>query len=78
MIAILCLFVLAVAAAKAAGVEAAAHAHNVLVGFLAAGLVLLTTAPLARWFVSAGRRLPRNRVRRMRIRLRLGLRPDRV
>jgi hypothetical protein len=40
MIAVLCLFVLAVAAAKAAGVEAAAYAHNVLVGFLAAALVL--------------------------------------
>ena len=47
MIAVLCLLVLAVAAAKAAGVEAAAHAHNVLAGFLAAGLVLLTAAPSA-------------------------------
>jgi type IV secretion system protein VirD4 len=75
MIAVLCLLVLAVAAAKATGAEAAAHAHNVLAGFLAAGLVLLTAAPLAGWFVSPGRRLPRNRVRRMRIRLRLGLRP---
>jgi hypothetical protein len=75
MIAVLCVLVLAVAVAKVAGAEATAHLHTPLAGFLVLALVLLAAAQLIRWFVFPGRKLPRNRIRAMRNRARLGLRP---
>jgi hypothetical protein len=75
MIAVLCVLVLAVAVAKVAGAEATAHLHTPLAGLLVLALVLLAAAQLIRWFAFPGRKLPRNRIRAMRNRARLGLRP---
>jgi hypothetical protein len=75
MIAVLCALALAIAAAKVAAGEAAMRLHNVVAGWLAALLVLLVAVAVVRWFLFPGRQLPRNRVRVLRVRTRLGLRP---
>src|SRR5260370_2458047 len=75
MIAVLCVLVLAVAAAKIAGAEVAAYLHSTVAGALAGLLVFLVAAAVVRWFAFPGRKLPRNRIRVMRVRARLGLRP---
>lgn len=75
MIAVFGVVILAVVAGKLAGGEAAAHLHSRWAGLLAFLLVLLAAAAVAHWLAFPGRGLPRNRVRTMRNRARLGLRP---
>ena len=75
MIAAVCVVILAVAAARVAAGEVYAHLHNPAAVFLAIALVLLAAGVVIRGFLFPGRGLPRNRVRTMRRRLRLGLRP---
>jgi type IV secretion system protein VirD4 len=75
MIAVLWVLVLAVVAAKVATAEAIAHLHTPAAELPALALVFLAAAALVRWFLFPGRRLPRNRIRAMRVRVRLGLRP---
>jgi hypothetical protein len=70
MIAVAGLILLAAAAAR----YTVTHVHG-FPGLLAALVILLAAGAVLRWFTFPGRRLPRNRVRMMRVRLRLGLRP---
>jgi type IV secretion system protein VirD4 len=70
MIAVACLVLVAAAAARCA----VTFVHGFL-GLMAALVIVLAAGGVLRWFAFPGRRLPRNRVRMMRLRLRLGLRP---
>jgi type IV secretion system protein VirD4 len=75
MIAVLCVLVLAAAAARIAAAELGAYLPGAAAGFLAFALALLAAWAVLKRALFPGRELPRNRVRAMRRRTRLGLRP---
>ena len=75
MIAVFLVLVAAAAAVPAAAAVAGAYLPPVVAGLLALAVVLPGVWHTVRWCLWPGRRLPRNRIRSMRVRARLGLRP---
>src|SRR5690242_21893335 len=75
MIAVLCVLVGVAAAVPAVAAVTGAYLPPPVAGLLALALVFPPTWHAVRWCLWPGRRLPRNRIRAMRNRARLGLRP---